>query len=251
MTELIHDPDRVRLGKHLGVVKDPRTYRARRYLPTTLPKAPASFAVTNRVPEYPMFANDVYGDCTCASTAHGVLARSTRMQHIAKLTDADVLELYNRVNGGEDNGAYLFDVLKAVRKYGIGGHKSLAYMEVSVQQWEMMKVAAWLFGGLYMGLSLPITAQYQEVWDVDYTSPRGDYKPGSWGGHAVEGLWFDPSGIETITWSERKRMTKEFVQTYCDEAYVVLSPEWLSKKMISPQHFDSETLLADLSKLNS
>ena len=46
-------------------------------------------------------------------------------------------------------------------------------------------------------------------------------------------------------------MTKEFAQTYCDEAYVVLSPEWLSQKMISPQHFDSATLLADLAKLGS
>ena len=44
--------------------------------------------------------------------------------------------------------------------------------------------AIWLFGGAYIGVELPISAQTQDVWDVPANLTPDD-EPGSWGGHAV------------------------------------------------------------------
>ena len=53
--------------------------------------------------------------------------------------------------------------------------------------------AIWLFGGAYIGVELPISAQRQEVWDVP-ANPGPDDEPGSWGGHAVYLVGYDLRG---------------------------------------------------------
>lgn len=50
--------------------------------------------------------------------------------------------------------------------------------------------AIWLFGGAYIGVELPITAQNQEIWDVpQHPGPKDE--PGSWGGHAIYLVGYD------------------------------------------------------------
>ena len=41
-----------------------------------------------------------------------------------------------------------------------------------------------MFGGVYIGLALPVTAQTQDVWDV-VAGGGANAKKGSWGGHCV------------------------------------------------------------------
>ena len=50
-----------------------------------------------------------------------------------------------------------------------------------------------LFGGVYIGLALPLTAQNQDVWDV---VPNGgaNAEEGSWGGHCVYVPKYDTVG---------------------------------------------------------
>jgi hypothetical protein len=50
--------------------------------------------------------------------------------------------------------------------------------------------AIWLFGGVYIGVELPIAAQTQDVWDVP-ANPGAEDEPGSWGGHAVYLVGYD------------------------------------------------------------
>ena len=50
--------------------------------------------------------------------------------------------------------------------------------------------AIWLFGGAYIGVELPVTAQKQDVWDVP-ANPGPNDEPGSWGGHAVYLVGYD------------------------------------------------------------
>ena len=106
-----------------------------------------------------------------------------------------------------------------------------------------MKQAIALFGGLYIGLSLPLSAQTQDVWDVD-TSPNG--KRGSWGGHCVFVPDYDATGLTCITWGAPKKMTWPFWGTYCDEAHALLSPNWKA-----PAGFDLAALQADLASVIS
>jgi hypothetical protein len=249
--KLVHDPETVRLGKHRGVVIDPRTLQFAKYAaaPAALPPIPKTVAVTTKVPLYPMFGNDRYGDCTCASTAHGMLARSTREGHPVTLTDSDVLDLYARVNGGYDQGAYMLDVLNELRNVGIAGHKIGAFVKLDLSKWDHIKLAVKLFGGVYLGAALPIAAQYQTKWVVPKTGTTGDGAPGSWGGHAIEILWATDSSVKFPTWTEIKTASKEWVQTYGDEAYAVLDPLWFGDDPHSPQGFDLEQLTADLAAI--
>jgi hypothetical protein len=91
-----------------------------------------------------------------------------------------------------------------------------------------VKDAVSLFGGCYVGLSLPVSAQTQTVWSVPPVGTTGRGAPGSWGGHAVPILSFDLHGLTCVTWGKLMRMSWGFWNAYGDEAYAVLSSEWLS-----------------------
>ena len=39
---------------------------------------------------------------------------------------------------------------------------------------------------------------------------------------------YDVRGLTVITWAEAKRMTWTFLDAYCDEAYAVLSADWIN-----------------------
>src|SRR5208337_5436095 len=96
-----------------------------------------------------------------------------------------------------------------------------------------------LFGGVYIGLSLPLTAQNQPVWDVtDPTDPGA--APGSWGGHCVFVPKYDADSFTCITWGGLQKMTTAFWMEYCDEAHALLSKDWLGAvgAMASPGGFD-------------
>jgi hypothetical protein len=54
--------------------------------------------------------------------------------------------------------------------------------------------AIWLFGGAYIGVELPISAQNQDVWDVP-ANPGPNDEPGSWGGHAVYVVGYEKPGV--------------------------------------------------------
>ena len=62
-------PTGVRLGK-LPVRHDVRTLQLARYVDTAvLPAPPASYDETAHVHDWPMYANDRIGDCTCAASS--------------------------------------------------------------------------------------------------------------------------------------------------------------------------------------
>ena len=70
-------------------------------------------------------------------------------------------------------------------------------------------------------------------------------RPGSWGGHAVDVVGYDEAGLTVVTWGALKRMTWAFWGRYGDEAWCVLSPDFLADGR-SPQGFDLEALQRDL-----
>ncbi len=125
-------------------------------------------------------------------------------------------------------------------------------------------LAIWLFGGAYIGVQLPITAQNQNVWDVPQ-NPGPNDEPGSWGGHAIYLVGYDtrdtgsvfpnpqspaPSTqsptFTCITWGKLKRLTWAWLEKYCDEAYALVSKDWIKANGIAPSGFDFATLEADL-----
>ncbi len=222
-----------------------------------LAPAPASVDWTAKVASWPMMANDTLGDCTCAAAGHMIECWTANLGDTFTPSSAQIVAAYSATSGyvpgdpATDTGAVELDVLNYWRQQGIAGHKIDAYAAFGHRDAECARQAIALFGGAYIGLALPLSAQQQTVWDVPslWSRLRGQSAPGSWGGHAVPVLAYDSSGLTCITWGAKKRMTWEFLAQYCDEAYAPLSPDWLNAQGKDPQGLDMSALEADLSDL--
>jgi hypothetical protein len=156
---------------------------------------------------------------------------------------------YNPATGANDNGANELDVLNYWRKTGVGGRTIVAYVALEPGNHLHVQDAVFLFGGCYIGLAMPVSAQTQKVWSVPPGGAVGQGAPGSWGGHAVNVVAYDPRGLTCVTWGATKRMTWQFWDAYCDEAYAVLSKDWIEQNGRAPVGFDLPALQADLQQV--
>jgi hypothetical protein len=263
------DPASVCLGKKLGVVEDPRTFHLRTLLDTAaLPSVPATWRYAGSLHEVPMFANDRYGCCTLASNGHRIVAQefSTRQRDFP-ITDAEVLAAYSAVTGFDprrpetDNGAYMLDVANYMRTVGLGREKDgsrhtvEAFVKIDHGNHAEVKAACNLFGGVWIGVWLPRSAQAQtgpnRAWDapLDTAALVGDYEPGSWGGHAIEVVGYSARGLLAYTWSREQFMSWAFWGAYVDEAYAFIDEDWFRKGGTTPRGFRADQLRAWLSEL--
>jgi hypothetical protein len=238
-----------KLGK-LPVRTDVRTLRIGRYVDTAkLPEPPVALDLADRVGDWPMYANDRIGDCTIAAAGHMIEAWTAESRGEAvEVSEASVLRAFDRVKlvdpvTGEE-GAVVLDVLRDWRRHGVGHHRIGAYARVPVYDHDLARASAWLFGGLYVGVELPLTAQHQQVWDWT-GSLAGPAKPGSWGGHAIDLVRYGPDGVTVVTWGRLQEVTWAFWDRYCDEVYAILSNDFLDHGQ-APNGFDLEALKADL-----
>lgn len=260
----VHNPQVCKLGRRY-VRRDSRTFALSKYLrPGILPPAPPAVDWTAGVDDWPdknkdfwpMMLNDKIGDCTCAAAGHMIQCWTASRGSECIADDSDIELAYEAVSGYEpgkpstDSGAVEIDVLNYWRKTGIAGHKIDAYAAVEVANAAQVKQSVYLFGGLYIGLALPLSAQNQEVWDTTlWGRVTGSAAPGSWGGHAVPILGYDELGLTCITWGAEKRMTWSFFARYCDEAYAPLSQDWINVRGVDPNGFDMATLQKDLQQI--
>ena len=60
---------------------------------------------------------------------------------------------------------------------------------------------------------------------------------------------YDSRGVTCVTWGALQSMTWSFWEAYCEEAYAILSPDYLTKKKQTPQGFNLQQLQADLQDL--
>lgn len=252
----------MRLGKG-SARRDARNFKLASYTtPADLPTPPKSCdwsrAVVSAGVPFEMYHNDAVGNCTLAAAAHMVQVWTANASTDLVLTDKDVLDAYTLITGYDparpetDNGAVLLDVLKYWRLNGIGGHKIGAFVEINPRDHDEVRLASFLFGGVYAGFQLPKSCQHQDVWDYDPGAAGS--ASGSWGGHCINitGLnrnllfWDRP---RCITWGATKDMTWNFVDRYADEAYAIVSEDWIRNNQKSPSGFDMMALMSDLQRV--
>src|SRR5207248_264575 len=115
-------------------------------LPSGIPAAPSKVDVTTGITNWPIYANDQLGDCTCAALGHMLEVWTEQVQGSPEIiTDAEVVALYDLVNGGQDQGANMLDVLHEMRTgQGLAGDHVYAYASVDTVQANQVKAAAWL-----------------------------------------------------------------------------------------------------------
>jgi hypothetical protein len=253
------DPRKLKLGKQVAR-HDPRALLMATYVTPALPTPPTSFDLTTKIKAWGMMDNDDIGDCTCAAAGHLLMEwTENASKKMFTPTDQQIIAAYsaitgyNPATGANDNGAVEVDVLNYWRQQGIAGHKITAYVSLEPSNHNHVMDSVYIFGGCYIGLQLPISAQAQvqnhQPWSVPPGGTTGDGKPGSWGGHAVPVMAYDAQGVTVVTWGALQIMTWSFWEAYCDEAYAILSPDYLTGKKKSPQGFDVDQLQADLADL--
>jgi hypothetical protein len=162
------DAETVKLGK-APVKTDVRTLLFARYVDTTvLPAPPEELDVADQVPTWPMYANDRIGDCTCAAAAHMVEAWTGEdTGEAVVIPEEEVLRAFDAVKVVDEDGeegAIELDVLNHWRKAGVGNHQIVAFARVPTYDRLLVCTAAYVFGGLYIGLQLPASAKHQAVW---------------------------------------------------------------------------------------
>lgn len=223
------------------------------YLPEKELPVPAKIDNYSAIKDWGMMANDRLGDCTCAGAGHMIQAwTKLSCDKEIVLPDSDIVAAYSAITGytptdpNTDQGAVEMDVLDYWRKTGIAGHKIEAHAVVETSSEYQVKLAIYLFGALYAGAELPLSAQDQRSWTV-VPGPSG--RAGSWGGHAFPLLGYDAHHATCITWGAPLRMTWSWWKKYADEAHAVLSQDWIDQaSKMAPNHLDWDRLSDDLAK---
>lgn len=249
----------MKLGRK-AIKTDTRTLKLARYLTPSLPPPPASADWTKGVTAWGMMLNgpdpteprypDGLSDCTIAGVAHAIQVFTANTGSMVTVADATVENYYELWDGyvegnpSTDHGGCELDVLNDWRRQGFSGNALTAFADPSPANLDEVRQSIALFGGVYIGLSLPLTAQNQDVWDAMRNSGR-NAAPGSWGGHCVFVPQYDEKSFTCITWGQLRTMTVAFWKKYCDEAHTLLAQSWLTERG-SPSGFDQDQLQADL-----
>ncbi len=232
----------MKLGK-LAPRHDERTLKLEAFLPLELPAPPAEITQT-LVSFWPMDANDSLGDCTCAAASHLIQVWSAEAGKEIIPTEKETVYLYGLVNGGVDGGAVCLDVLNTWRRVGLAGVKPLAYVQFSPDKKDHVQLAISLFGGAYVGVALPLSAQNQISSGLWTVTEGPDNSPGGWGGHCIPIIGYDSETLTCVTWGQTLKMTWEWFEKYCDESYAILPDDWQSV----PQ-FNLDALKKELDEL--
>jgi hypothetical protein len=234
------------LGK-LPPKTDARTLAFEEYVKPRLGAPPAHVDRESRVRRWPMYGNDRLRDCTCAAAAHMVQSWTAYAQRRELVLPwRAVVDSYYAISGGSDAGAYCLSVLKHWRTAGIGGDRIVAFARLRDGDITQAKLAMSLFGSCYLGLALPnFAVETRKRWDVQ----PGGARPNERNGHCVPAVGYDAEYLYVVTWGRLKAVSWRFYCAYMDEAYAVLSRDWLKSNRTAPSGFDLAALKRDLARL--
>lgn len=240
-------------GRKLGrkaIKTDSRTLKVRSYLTPQLPPPPDALNWSHGQTDFKMLCNDVLGDCTIAGALHQCMIWTLNNGLEDTVTAGEALSYYERWcgyvygNPATDQGGVLLDVLRAWKAQTLEGNSLVAYASVDVQNVLEVKQAINLFGGLYTGLQFPNSAFSQNTWMT--VADDG----GIAGGHCVQICGYDTTGFSCISWGKVYPMTTGFFLKYFDEAYALISPEWINRNGLAPTGLNLTQLEQDLSAIH-
>jgi hypothetical protein len=250
-------PGAYRLGKHPPVLDD-RTLLFGSYVTPALPSPPDSVAYYQKVPSWPMYYNDQYGDCTCAAAGHLIQNWTASAATEVTPPPEKVLAFYEHFVGTPpppDQGCNMLTVLKYWRKEGLDRHKVHAFTSLELKNRSQAQSAIYLLGGIYIGVQLPDFtipkgANWLAIpWEVPASGPSGDAAPGPHNGHCIPAVGYDAEQLWIVTWGGLKSMSWDFYNAYADESYAIVSTDFIETTGESPAGFNLAALQSDLAQL--
>lgn len=216
---------------------------------------------SSRVADIPMYLNDQLGDCTIAGAGHLFGALAVYAGYPEPLfSDQEITTAYSAVSGyvpgdeSTDNGADMGTVLQYLHLTGMPDqtgklHKVAGYAAISdVTDETLLGTVLNTFGTIYLGINCPESAEQQFQQGVPWTVVPGSPDEG---GHCIVQQRRYPSpgpagADEWWTWGARQHVTFGFVAKYLQEAYVVVSEDWIAANGTSPTGVNLTQLLADM-----
>lgn len=228
-----------------------------------LPNSPSFVDRESKVTSWPMYKNDMIGDCTVAGMLHAVSSMTAFSGVVpggAMFTDDEAVKIYSAVSGydpvtgANDNGATLASVCQYMVKTGakdVNGrvHKLAAWAEInSYSNLRLLKRVCNAFGSVYLAIECPYSALDQfdagEPWTYVANSQID-------GGHAIPLQYsavntgtFDDETI--ITWGAEQKMSENFAFAYLQEAVAIVSADDVNVQTgKNPVGLDLTQLVAD------
>jgi hypothetical protein len=246
------------LQGRLPVKKDERNFKIGTYLKHANIQLPKQWNWDEAIgkDEWGVMYNSKACNCTIATAGHLIMAWTASNGKLVKPSDEAIIHTYAAMSGynietdENDTGLNSLDVLKYWRKYYIHGHKIFAYADIDWKNHEEVKQAIYLFGGCFAGLNLPSNCEEQHRWELPESGATGEFAIGSWGGHAIMISGYNEKGLKAITWGVEKWMSWEYWDTYCDEAYAVLSDSFI-KDNKNPAGIDVSALRDAITSLKN
>ncbi len=217
------------------------------YAQGKIPNPPHTVKIPREIPAYNwgVLGNDQYGDCTYAGLAHLLMAWNSEVKEHDPVPDAETVVKDYLVKSPNDQGLAEADVLSDFRTEGIFGSKCLAYVQATQTIKALQQVIAF-YGGAYMGVALPESAQQQFVpgrpslWTPVPNSPIE-------GGHCIVAVGYNPHAVQVVTWGQIVDVTYPWIMDYMDEVWAVIPHEF--QEAGHGPSLDIKALVADLDAL--
>lgn len=249
------DPARPRLT--LERYLDPRAKLRHPKLPAVARDVDVDRA--SAVQSWPVYLNDSLGDCTIAAMAHMYGAWTAYAAGTEALfADAEVLSTYSRVGGyvpGDpvtDNGCVMQDVLADQKATGMADQAGRVHRIAGFAAFgnpadeDLLAQVLDVFGTVYVGINV------QQQMETEF----GEGQPWTWdasaqviGGHAIclqRRLGSGSAPYEYVTWGALQAATLGFQANAAEEAWAVVTHDWLRANGTTVEGMDLQQLLADM-----
>ena len=251
-TATLHDGRQVRLGR-IKPKSRPQALRLGNYVDLAAADLPASVDYSPKAMESikHMYLNDRYGDCVIASLGHSIGVWSGNDgDQVVTATDQEISNIYFFFSP-RDQGCVITQVLDYWQHNGltIGGknHQIDGYAALNWTDPNAVKFGIKFFGSVEVGFNLP------NQWaNSEPSVPWAPTRSRIVGGHDVLAVGYNDTGVIISTWGGLRTWTWEAFcsQTWIDEAYVRLSPDWYGADKISGSGLDVAKLQADLALIS-
>lgn len=242
----------VKLGR-LPKKISPKTYKFDTILNSNLISLPEEHNWADGL-YWPMWCNDKVGCCTQVSVASAIRVWTVNTNKTIILSDEDVIKNYSFESGYNPNdpstdcGGVELDVLtKWVQdgySWAAGTNKLYAFGSINFENIDTVKRSIYALGGCYIGLNIPNYAMNYDglnTWRLENSDTEIA------GGHAVFLHGYDSEFLYLNTWGQSWKMTYDFFNEYCEEAYALVSKDWLDgHSKLSPLKEDINKLILEM-----
>jgi hypothetical protein len=200
-----------------------------------------------------MDGNDKFGDCVIAGAANLIAATDTEVHESSPAipTADQAISQYKEITGcvqpgdDHDSGCVEADVLALWHRSGLfGGTKIAGYAPVEPSNLIAVHQTVAFYGGAYIGVQLPESAQQQfaagEPWTVVPGSPIV-------GGHCVLIVGYTPTEALVYTWQKVIEVSYPWLASFMDECWATIQPAFVEAG--GGPVLNLAALQADLSRL--